>query len=38
MKHVEGCLSAWQYRESSFNRCGGPVRVVQASLCEGKGL
>ena len=38
MKHVEGCLSAREYRESSFHRCGGPVRVVQGCLCEGKSL
>ena len=36
MKHVEACVSAREYRERSFHHCGGPVRVVQACLCEGK--
>ena len=36
MKHVEGCLSAREYRESSFHSCGGTVSPVQACLCEGK--
>ena len=36
MKHVEGCLSAREYRESSFHHCGGTVSLVQACLCEGK--
>ena len=36
MKHVEASLSARDDRESSFNHCGGRVRLVQASLCAGK--
>ena len=36
MKHVEACLSAREDRESSFYRCGGPVRLVQACFCAGK--
>ena len=36
MKHVESRLSAREYRESSFHRCGNPVRVVVACLCKGK--
>ena len=36
MKHVQACLSAREDRESSFHRCGGPVRFVQACLCVGK--
>ena len=32
MKHVQACLSASEDRESSFDRCGGPVRLVQACL------
>ena len=36
MKKVQACLSAMVDRESSFHHCGGPVRLVQACLCEGK--
>ena len=36
MKHVEACLSAREDRESSFHRCAGIVRLVQACLCAGK--
>ena len=32
MKHVQACLSAREDRQSSFHRCGGPVRLVQACL------
>ena len=38
MKHVEPCLSARDDRESSFDRCGGLVRLVQACLCPGNTL
>ena len=36
MKHVQACLSAREDRESSFDRCGSTVRLVQAWLCGGK--
>ena len=36
MKHVEACLSACEVKESSFHRCGDPVRLVQACLCAVK--
>ena len=36
MKLVDAGVSAIGYRESSFHRCGGPVRLVQACLCAGK--
>ena len=36
MKHVQACLSASEDRQSSFHRCGGPVRLVQACLYAGK--
>ena len=36
MKHVQACLRAREYRESSFHRCGGPVMLVQACLCAGE--
>ena len=36
MKHEQACLSAREDRESSFHRCGGPVKLVQACLCGGK--
>ena len=35
VKHVQAYLSARDDRESSFHRCGGPVRLVQACLCAG---
>ena len=35
MKHVKSCLSAREIRDSSFHRCGGRVRLVQACLCAG---
>ena len=36
MEHLQGSLSAREDRESSFHRCGGPARLVQACLCAGK--
>ena len=36
MKQVEACLCAREDRESSFHRCRGTVRPVQACLCAGK--
>ena len=36
MKYVEACLITREDRESSFHRCGGPVRLLQACLCAGK--
>ena len=36
MKHVRACLSSREDRESSFHRCGSPVRLVQACLCAEK--
>ena len=36
MKHVQACLRAREYRESSFHHCGGSVSLMQACLCEGK--
>ena len=36
MKYVEACLDAREDRESSFNHCGSPVRLVHACLCAGK--
>ena len=33
VKCVEVCLSAREDRESSFHRCGCPVRLLQATLC-----
>ena len=33
MKHVQACLSAREDRESSFDRFGGRVTLVQACLC-----
>ena len=36
MKHVQACLSAREDRESSFHRCGGPVKLVQDCLCASK--
>ena len=35
MKHLQACLSAREDWESSFYRCGGPVRLVEAFLCAG---
>ena len=35
MKQVQACLSAREDRESSFHRCGGPVRLMQACLYAG---
>ena len=32
MKHVRACLSGREDRESGFERCGSPVRQVQACL------
>ena len=34
MNHVQACLSAREDLERSGHRCRGPVRLVQASLCE----
>ena len=28
--HVEGCISTWKDRESTFHNCGGAVNLVQA--------
>ena len=36
MKYLQACLSAREDRESSFHRCGGHVRMVQACLCAVK--
>ena len=36
MKHLQACLSAREDRKSSFDRCGGHVRLVQACLCGEK--
>ena len=36
MKHVKASVSARAYRESSFPRCGGPVRLMEACLYAGK--
>ena len=36
MKHVQACLSVRKELESSFNHCGGLVRLVQDCLCAGK--
>ena len=36
MKQVQACLSAREDGECSFHRCGRPVRLMQACLCEGK--
>ena len=36
MKHVQACLRAREDRESSFDRCGSPVKLVQACLCAEK--
>ena len=36
MKHVYGCLSAREDRESSFDYYRSPLRLVQASLCGRK--
>ena len=38
MKHVQACLSGWNDQESSFHRCGGPVKLVQATLRARKDL
>ena len=35
MKHVEAGLSPRDDRESSFDHCGGPVKLVQACFCAG---
>ena len=35
MKHVQACLRAREYRESSFHHCGASESLVQACLCEG---
>ena len=32
MKHVRACLSGREDRERRFDRCGSPVRLVQAYL------
>ena len=36
MKHLQARLSIRKELEGSFHHCGGPVRLVQASLCAGK--
>ena len=35
MKLVQACLSARKQLEGSFHHCGGPVKLMQASLCVG---
>ena len=32
MKHVQACLFARKYVESSLHHCGGPVKLVKACL------
>ena len=32
MKHLQACLSTKKDQEISFERCGGPVKLVQACL------
>ena len=34
MKHLPACLSAREDRESSFHRCGCPVRLVQGGVVK----
>ena len=34
MRHEEVCLCASTDQESDFHHCGGPVKLVQPSLCE----
>ena len=36
MEHLQASLSAREDRESSFPRCGGLARLIQACLCAGK--
>ena len=36
MKLAEGCVSSGKVQQSSFNHCGGPVKLVQVCLCAGK--
>ena len=36
MKHVHPCVTARIDRKSSFNHCGGPVKLVQACLTARK--
>ena len=36
MKHVQACLGAKEDQESSFDHCGGHVRLEEACLCSGK--
>ena len=38
MKHVPTCISASRDRERSFHHCGGPVKLVEASLYAGNTL
>ena len=38
MKHVQSCLSTKKNSESSFERCGGPMKLVQACLSVRKEL
>ena len=35
-KHLQACLGALEDRESSFHRCGGPVKLVKDCLFAGK--
>ena len=35
---MQACLSASKEGESIFHHCGGPVKVVQTSLCTGNTL
>ena len=34
VQHVQTCLNAIKDRDSSFHHYGGPVKLVQACLCE----
>ena len=38
MKHMQACFNVREDQESSFHRCGGPVRLVQACLYAVKTL
>ena len=38
MKRMQACLSAMEDRESCFHHCGGPVGLVNDSLCSVKSL
>ena len=36
VKHVQSCLSARKGRESSFQHCGGLMKLVSTCVCTGK--